>query len=946
MNIFANFVVHFRLLEKQQRLLHGGSEVSSSKPMVVPPLKIKPPVKKAKLVSTMLKQRSISQTLAATTAKHVPSPASSPGLQITAVSTAAAAVASLSRTAAVTASTNTAAAATTPSTSAISATSSASSSSSSSSNAILQQLKRPLQVNTDTSSTMKRVKVAPVSPSQPRPQAKTLAQIKAQTQAARLQKVQQQQGATAAQSRTVPNILKRPSSLQSGQTRTLAQIKAQTAEKKQAVQTRILGTPTMQPTIVATTTTAPPGVVPPIRIKLQGQTRTLAQIKAQTKAKLQARNQVQQHQGPTPIVTSAATKPKHVPNIIMTSQNKGKPQPAPPNQTQAKKLVEGVNMERSLAICQQEIQKSNNKPNLVSLLQKNDYINNVRSSGSPNMGSDQSPQSRSSTPQALSRSSTPQSRVSTPGLTSRTPTPPQPHSPAMQPKTIFITSSGNTITTTPYIKSQAVMPNNTKTQMSVQQTVVVQSVAGVKAMTATPVQSMAGVQAQTVAGVQFRTLTGVPAKVVSGAQAKPITSVLTKTGLSFPGKPISTVRLQAPHISTVTNKIIAPISPKPVITTSAAVTSAAQSNLVKLVVSQGAQSVVSLAGNLSQSGSVTTVAGNRLIFTTQANNSPVSKSGPVFLTSQISGTPQTVRVLQAVPVSSASKTNSGIQPFSPGTVRVLKTTAKGQSHFLLCTNDNDKGGGTLLGKALQSFGPQRASSAPPRGINGEKLLSAAELVTRCASVDSSSVVLTTNAVKTEPLVVKTEPLDTVGHTNHKMAPAKNNALHGNFLSKSEHSLNKAVEVVPKRCESAPSANANANLIASLTSHITTQSIKNIKTDITSSSIQRFPGGPITVRTSAGNKTPDLVNADNLAAPLHLVGPQISAPVSILQSAVLEPTMNTMSASQMSDNSTDSTQQSNCACSLKAMVMCKKCGAFCHDDCIGPSKLCVTCLVHT
>ena len=55
-----------------------------------------------------------------------------------------------------------------------------------------------------------------------------------------------------------------------------------------------------------------------------------------------------------------------------------------------------------------------------------------------------------------------------------------------------------------------------------------QSVAGKKAVTATPVQSMSGVQVQ---AIQFRTLTGVPAKVVSGAQAKPITSVLTKTGL-------------------------------------------------------------------------------------------------------------------------------------------------------------------------------------------------------------------------------------------------------------------------------------------------------------------------------------------------------------------------------------------------------------------------------
>ncbi|KAK4880162.1 hypothetical protein RN001_008308 [Aquatica leii] len=36
--------------------------------------------------------------------------------------------------------------------------------------------------------------------------------------------------------------------------------------------------------------------------------------------------------------------------------------------------------------------------------------------------------------------------------------------------------------------------------------------------------------------------------------------------------------------------------------------------------------------------------------------------------------------------------------------------------------------------------------------------------------------------------------------------------------------------------------------------------------------------------------------------------------------------------------------SSCPCNLKAMVMCKKCGAFCHDDCIGPNKLCRTCLI--
>ncbi|CAG9771782.1 unnamed protein product [Ceutorhynchus assimilis] len=38
------------------------------------------------------------------------------------------------------------------------------------------------------------------------------------------------------------------------------------------------------------------------------------------------------------------------------------------------------------------------------------------------------------------------------------------------------------------------------------------------------------------------------------------------------------------------------------------------------------------------------------------------------------------------------------------------------------------------------------------------------------------------------------------------------------------------------------------------------------------------------------------------------------------------------------------QLDSCACNLKAMVVCKKCGAFCHDDCIGPNKLCRTCFI--
>lgn len=35
---------------------------------------------------------------------------------------------------------------------------------------------------------------------------------------------------------------------------------------------------------------------------------------------------------------------------------------------------------------------------------------------------------------------------------------------------------------------------------------------------------------------------------------------------------------------------------------------------------------------------------------------------------------------------------------------------------------------------------------------------------------------------------------------------------------------------------------------------------------------------------------------------------------------------------------------DCSCNLKAMMTCKNCGAFCHNDCISSSNLCVTCLI--
>ncbi len=42
--------------------------------------------------------------------------------------------------------------------------------------------------------------------------------------------------------------------------------------------------------------------------------------------------------------------------------------------------------------------------------------------------------------------------------------------------------------------------------------------------------------------------------------------------------------------------------------------------------------------------------------------------------------------------------------------------------------------------------------------------------------------------------------------------------------------------------------------------------------------------------------------------------------------------------------TNTNGHGNMACNVKAMVICKQCGAFCHSDCIGPQSVCISCLI--
>lgn len=88
-------------------------------------------------------------------------------------------------------------------------------------------------------------------------------------------------------------------------------------------------------------------------------------------------------------------------------------------------------------------------------------------------------------------------------------------------------------------------------------------------------------------------------------------------------------------------------------------------------------------------------------------------------------------------------------------------------------------------------------------------------------------------------------------------------------------------------------------------------------------------------------------------PKHGGGVSYTANVSVMDSGFsrsmadgvlqLRPRQTTLSIQAYTDSTAEEVAL-KCSCRLKAMIMCQGCGAFCHDDCIGPSKLCVSCLV--
>ena len=78
---------------------------------------------------------------------------------------------------------------------------------------------------------------------------------------------------------------------------------------------------------------------------------------------------------------------------------------------------------------------------------------------------------------------------------------------------------------------------------------------------------------------------------------------------------------------------------------------------------------------------------------------------------------------------------------------------------------------------------------------------------------------------------------------------------------------------------------------------------------------------------AGNNVQSLSNVQQIVSNASMNGMTITGPVN----------------HNFSSGKND-TNEEGCPCNMKAMIICMKCGAFCHHDCIGPTRLCVACLI--
>lgn len=250
----------------------------------------------------------------------------------------------------------------------------------------------------------------------------------------------------------------------------------------------------------------------------------------------------------------------------------------------------------------------------------------------------------------------------------------------------------------------------------------------------------------------------------------------------------------------------------------------------------------------------------------------------------------------------------------------IPTTAVGNSSIVQILNSAP--GSNLV--TMQSLQPSRASSAPPRNeANPESVQ--VQAVSRSASVGLSSNRVEAGSSQQhlqyllqqqhqnqqrQKILKLQQPVCTETSTSQSKVADSSSALETS-TSDGLSELGQQTTVPSSSTSAAKPPTSSVATVSRVIVSSASQLVSQMKKDAQLGKTLTNQASVVTVPSSTGNGTTRIV-----------------LPTAILTSALA------------------GGENANCACSLKAMIMCKKCGAFCHHDCIGPSKLCVTCLITT
>ncbi|XP_074643450.1 uncharacterized protein LOC141900440 [Tubulanus polymorphus] len=667
-----------------------------------------------------------------------------------------------------------------------------------------------------------------------------------------------------------------------------------------------------------------------IQTASKGQTRTLAQIKAQNKAKLQARASCE---------NNALTSARRVPNIIQNQSAKSKSASSPPS----KSVPGGVNLQRSLQICQSAFEKSkslsttNNQQGLVSILSQ--------SSNTPASGTTAS--ARVSQILALAAAETKAAEAAKTPVTGAvkvtaaanikpisqsvptSPTPAFKISPR-SPQTVNVNKI--IVSTTSSMPVQRIQNIIRETQAKSVNNVSPASTTVLPTLTRLP----SLVTSEGVAVVQSSTTKTMPTLVrtASSPSIVQMTNVVTNVPVSVSSRSASqSPKLDAKRSSPIfvvpsrPNSTPATVQTAPVMLAVTSSAANASSSIVTGIIPSTQQLIIVTAPVTTSNARTTTVQPVHIQQNKQPSligqaqpahrQSPKLQSNKPILTSIVTGSQPVLKPI-SVQIPAVTATRKPVVSHQPNK----------SSGVLSCTIVKNKDGTQTV--VYPSKCPPRASSAPP---NADE-----------------------NLVKTSRSVVTSKPASV----------ARSASVGGNCSSKLEEScahLLKILREEPVKTNSTikiiDRGSPKINILKTVDSSMKPALIKNgtsKNVTIVSSKDGTFLT-PTSVTNASAGVLPQSIQIGGMTIPVTLrqtnnvvsnpsVIPIFNSNVQINSSGLTVAPLQNSNMISSNNSISDNNQGGNCACSLKAMVMCKKCGAFCHHDCIGPSKLCVTCLITT